>query len=174
MTSYTPREGDRALIHCEVEVRPNVAGMLAAGRADRDGYLFGDSTFNILVEAGAVSLIRRAEPDWKPGDIGQHVETGERYLYRPYDGSATDYDTGPWLAISSIRGRDVAFRTAEELRGKLVRCTVTPEGDAPPDADHWHEHVCRYRLGGQHPWRHNVAECQGLSIKNCPDSESHP
>jgi hypothetical protein len=91
----------------------------------------GPDVFARLVDAGKVTLVRRAEPDWKPGDIGQHIETGVRYLYRPYYGRLEDNDLElpglTWLPIGSLRGLDVAFRSAEELAGKLVRCTVTPE-----------------------------------------------
>ena len=82
-----------------------------------------------LAEAGAVSLVRRAEPDWQDGDLGKHRETGELYLYRP-DFPRAFSELRPWFHLLAPEHTS-PWRTAEEMLGKLVRCTVTPEESIP-------------------------------------------
>lgn len=79
----------------------------------------------MLEGAGKVTLVRRAEPDWQPGDIAQHVDTGELFSYHP---TTVAGDDRAWRRISTFKAWDAAnWLSEQELAGKLVRCTVTPE-----------------------------------------------
>lgn len=74
----------------------------------------------MLNDAGKVTLVRRAEPDWREGDIGKHVTTGALYVYTRARAS--------WVTVAHPDPFEVGvFQGANTLAGKLVRCTVTPE-----------------------------------------------
>lgn len=86
---------------------------------------FAPMEFAKLVKAGKVTLVRRAEPDWQPGDIGQHIETGELYYHRG-PGQLFGGGLRHWLWLNAPEAVDPWY-SRDDLAGKLVRCTVTPE-----------------------------------------------
>lgn len=115
MTVFRP--GD--IVNIEMEIRPNVDGDLAVGHPDGIGYAFTNATFAELNAAGKVTLVRRAEPDWQPGDIGLHTIIPQaHYAFMP----RVEHDDEPWLSLASG-----ARRSRRSLAGKLVRCAVIPE-----------------------------------------------
>jgi len=123
VTSYTPRVGDRVKVELEV-IRVTDDGP-ALGRIGVGGWLLGPSAFTALLDAGQTELVARAEPDWRPGQIGQHIETGELFIFDP---PAHVPALWPWLRLAHNAGTHGHRRLrAEELAGNLVRCTVTPE-----------------------------------------------
>lgn len=68
-------------------------------------------------------VIDSPEPDWQPGDIGKHRETGTLYAY------ADTVDEDPWIQITDWHADTYKWHTRSDLAGKLVRCTVTPEDE---------------------------------------------
>jgi hypothetical protein len=121
--TYKPREGDIVRITARIGRQENgklCADTSIAGTPYNPAY-FNHGILGALIAEGRVELLSRAEPDWQPGDIGQHIETGELYQYWPRPPAL------PWRALASAAG---SWHEAGELEGKLVRCTVTPEDDA--------------------------------------------
>jgi len=119
--TYTPRDGDRIradLVVWEYTDRAPLVAVISAG----DGY--GSINLDRLIAVGNVELVARSEPDWQPGDIGQHIETGELYARTlvPRD--------RPWVQVTGDETDVGTWRHVDELAGKLRRCTVTPEVDA--------------------------------------------
>jgi hypothetical protein len=111
--AYEPRVGDIVTIR-ELRVVPDFAG----GMGDIEL-----SAVKNLIPLDQVELVCRAEPDWQPGDIGQHAETGECFVYNPLAAGVWS-----WLCVTP-GSRYLARRDSNLLAGKLTRMRLVPEGE---------------------------------------------
>lgn len=117
--TYIPREGD------VIKITARITGSLA-NVTDSPITQFTPQSIPLseLIEAGDVELVTCAEPDWQPGNIGQHIETGELFRYMPQHPPMS----APWVQINGYSAVGTRHASAT-LAGKLRRMRLVPEDD---------------------------------------------
>jgi hypothetical protein len=111
---YAPREGDE--INVRLTVAPNGRGALTEGTIS--AVMVSEM---LAVVADRVELVSRAEPDWQPDDIGQHIVTGELYQRTDVPG---------WCCMTGLDAGGDYPADYQSLKGKLRRMRLVPEDDA--------------------------------------------